>query len=106
MGQPIPGTVEGSGILPLGRSGEVQEALEMLEPLGLASGLVIPVAVFPHNHLERTGSGIKSTSIIFLEMTSAPVRKSLSLWISKEKNLSIRARKHKVMFLVKLHRSI
>ena len=79
----------------------MQEALEMLEPLGLASGLVIPVAVFPHN-LERSGSGIKSTSIIFLEMTSAPVRKSLSLWISKEKNLSIRARKHKVLFLVKV----
>ena len=95
MGQPIPGSVEGSGILPLGRSGVVQEAMEMLEPLGLATGLVIPVAVFPAHAETRSSNGFKSVSIIYLEMTSAPVRKSLSLWASKEKNLAIRARKHK-----------
>jgi len=88
IGQPIPGSTTGGGILPLGNSPVVKEALALLEPLGLASGLVIPVAVFPQQQ-----SGSRSVSIIFLELSAAPVRKSLSLWASKEKTLTFRTRR-------------
>ena len=93
IGQPIPGITSSGGILPLGNSAPVTEALALLEPLGLASGLVIPVAVFPPTPTQT----FPATSIIFLELSEAPVRKSLTLWVSKEKNLAMRSRKYKAV---------